>query len=323
MSTTSMKYISILLMLVLSGCVATSGFPERPEPINEKLVSLQAKYFLPGKDVLAEYDQTEETSKRPYRDKVIHGRLLALDMQYGLFKQAIYEEGVSANLTIDTLGVVVGAAGAAVTGADGSRVLSALSGGISGTGTAINKNLYYERTLPALLALMDAKRDEIRAEILTGMTLDHIAYPLGRALTDLERYLQAGSIPGAISEVLTTAGEAKANAEEQISIMRDDAFVDAKAQDRIDKLLNLVDQLPENAALQILTNPPSEIDAETLAAVQGRLNGLGLNQAIPSVLQNDMKAKEILKMILVLMANRDEENVAVWGAAMVALSEGE
>ena len=92
---------------------------------------------------------------------------------------------MSANLTIDTLGVVIGAAGAAVTGSDGSRVLSALSGGISGTGTAINKNLYYERTLPALLALMDAKRDEIRAEILAGMTLDQIAYPLGRALTDL------------------------------------------------------------------------------------------------------------------------------------------
>ena len=76
-------------MLVISGCVATSGFPERPEPINEKLVSLQGKYFLPSKDVLAEYDQMEESGKRSYRDKVIHGRLLALDMQYGSFKQAI------------------------------------------------------------------------------------------------------------------------------------------------------------------------------------------------------------------------------------------
>ena len=322
--TPSMIFACTFLMLVISGCVATSGFPERPEPINEKLVSLQGKYFLPSKDVLAEYDQMEESGKRSYRDKVIHGRLLALDMQYGSFKQAIYEEGVSANLTIDTLGVVIGAAGAAVTGSDGSRVLSALSGGISGTGTAINKNLYYERTLPALLALMDAKRDEIRAEILAGMTLDHIAYPLGRALTDLERYLQAGSIPGAISEVLTTAGETKANAEAQISIVRADAFVNAKAQERIDSLLDLVDQLPENGALQILTNPPSEIDADTLAAVQARLRGLELSQALTSILQNDdMKAKEILKMILVLLANRDEENAAVWSAAMVALSEGE
>ena len=323
MSTSLMKFTLILLMLILSGCAATSGFPDRPEPIDKKLMSLQAKYFLPGKDVLAEFEQVDESVKRRYRDKVIHGRLLALDMQYGLFKQAIYEEGVSANLTIDTLGVVVGAAGAAVTGSDGSRALSALSGGISGTGTAINKNLYYERTLPALLALMDAKRDEVRAEILTGMTLDHIAYPLGHALTDLERYLQAGSIPGAISEVLTTAGETKADAEAQISIVRNDAFVDAKAQERIDKLLDLVAQLPENAALQILTSPPSEIDADTLAAVQARLRGEELNQAINSVLQNDMKAREILKMILALMANRDEENVAVWSAAMVALSEGE
>ena len=323
MSTPSLRFMSIPFTLILAGCVSTSGFPERPEPIKEKLESLQAAYFLPGSDVLAEYNGKAASDKQPYRDNVVHGRLLAIDMQYGLFKQAIYEEGVTTNLTIDTLGVVVGVAGAVVTGSDGSRVLSALSGGISGTGTAINKNLYYERTLPALLTLMDAKREEIRAEILTGLVLDHAAYPLGRALTDLERYVQAGSIPGAISEVLATAGEAKSKAEAQISIVRDEAFVDAKAQKRIDKLLDIADQLPENSALQILENPPSEIAAETLAAVQARLGGVELSQAISTVLQDDTKAKEILKMILVLMANRNEDNVATWSAAMVALSEGE
>ena len=323
MSTPPLWLVLIPFTLVLTGCVSTSGFPERPETIKTELESLQATYFLPGKDVLAEYNRREESEKQSYRDDVVHGRLLAIDMQYGLFKQAIYEEGVTTNLTIDTLGVVVGAAGAVVTGSDGSRILSALSGGISGTGTAINKNLYYERTLPALLALMDAKRDEIRAEILTGLVLDHGGYPLGRALTDLERYVQAGSIPGAISEVLATAGEAKTKAEAKISIIRDEAFVEAKAQERIDKLLDVADQLPENAALQILQNPPSEIDAETLVQVQAILGGVELSQAIATVLQDDAKAKQTLKFILVLMANRNEDNVTIWNAAMVALSGGE
>ena len=313
--------MSVPLFLVLTSCASTSGFQERPERIDTKLERLQKDYFLPGTDVLAEYNKPERPDKQSYRDNVVHGRLLAIDMQYGLFKQALYEEGVTTNVAIDTLGVVVGTAGAAVTGSDGSRILSALSGGISGTGTAINENLYYKRTLPALLALMDAKREAIRAEIISGLTTDHNTYPLGRALVDLERYVQAGSIPGAISEILASAGEAKSIAEEKIEITRDREFIDAKAQERIDRLIDVANQLPENAALDILRAPPSEIDSETLVAIRGVLGGVELGDAISEL--EDMEAKKILKMILVLMADRNEENVAVWKAAMIAASQGE
>ena len=325
MSRLSLGLIAIPIVLALSGCLSRAGFPKRPESVRQKLSSLQNEYFLPAKNVLKEYKCKPDPEKRAYRDTIVYGRMLALDMQYGLFKEAIYEEGVTSNLAIDILGVAVGAAGAAVTGADASRILSALSGGISGTGTAINKNLYYERTLPALLALMDAKRDEIRAEIIGGLTLDHLTYPLGRALTDLERYLHAGSIPGAIADVIATAGETKANAEAQISIVRSKEFVDSKAQERIDKLLEVADQLPENAALRILKNPPAEIDQQTLSEVKRVLGDIELKDAFSSKLlkDDDQKAKQILKMVLVLMATRDEENVTAWKAAMVALMKGE
>lgn len=301
-----------------------SGFPERPELVSEKFHKLQEKFFLPTVDVLDEFtNKQKEGSGRAYRNEVVHGRMLALDMQYALFKEAIYREGILSNLSVDILGAAIGAAGAATSSADASRILSALSGGISGAGTSINKNLYYERTLPALIALMDARRDAIRAEILTGLTLDIVVYPLGRALTDLERYLQAGSIPGAIAAVTSTAGQTKAEAEEKITILRSKAFVDARAQERIGELLDLVDKLPAGAAFDILKATPVQLDADTLAAAKRRMdnNALGSDEA-NQILGTDNNAKEILKFVLVMMANRSDENLDIWNAAILAKVEG-
>ena len=268
--------------------------------------------------MLEEFEKLKDKEmKRAYRDKVVHGRLLALDLQFSLFKEAIYEEGISSNLSVDFLGVAVGAAGAVVSSAGASRILSALSGGISGTGTAINKNLYYKRTLPALIALMDANREKIRAEILKGLTQSVVAYPLGFALSDLERYFQAGSIPGAVAAVTAVAGETKAKSEGEITILRNEAFVDRAAQKRVEELLNLADKLTNTAALAILNMLYSKIDDKTLDAIRSRLDGKPLgSEGATQILKNSPKAKQILKMVLVLMSDRSKENTEIWKVAI-------
>jgi hypothetical protein len=309
----------ISLGLILVGCASTGGYPERPEKIEDKLSSLQNNFFLPKVDVLTIYAlKTSEPERREYRDSVVHGRLLALDMQFALFKEALYEEGIVSNLSLDILGVVVGAAGAVTTHADTSRTLSALSGGISGTQTAINKNLYFERTMPALLALMDAEREKIRAEILEGLTQDASIYPLGRALTDLERYLQAGSIPGAIASVTSAAGKIKSVAEAELKAVRTKAFVDPVSQDIVEKAIVSVDQLPVGKAWDILRKPPSDIDQFVASTVKARLGGVDLANAETRLggAANDGNAKAILKMVLVLMEDRSPNNISKWNAAI-------
>ena len=306
-------------VLLINACASSGGFPERPEVVEAKLSSLQQKYFLPAKDVLAEYSmKTDAADKRSYRDTVVHGRLLALDMQYGVFKEAVYEEGVVSNLTLDILGVAVGTAGAVTTATEASRILSALSGGISGTGTAIDKNLYYERTLPALIALMDSERDKVRGEILEGLTQEANIYPLGRALSDLERYLQVGSIPGALATVTSVAGKAKAEAEAKLEVVRKKGFVDPTAQERVDSLLTSVQALPSGAAWELLSSPPTTIDQFALEAVKARLGGIDLASAAPLLSGDDTNAKEILKMLIVLMSDRSADSVSKWTAAIDA-----
>lgn len=57
--------IVILLVLILVGCASTGGYPTRAEKVEDKLSSLQSKFFLPAVDVLSVYSsKTTETERR-------------------------------------------------------------------------------------------------------------------------------------------------------------------------------------------------------------------------------------------------------------------
>lgn len=257
--------------------------------------------------------------RQNYRNEVIYGRMMAMDLQFSVFSEAIHRESVASNLTLDILGVGVGTAGAAVTAVDGSRILSALSGGLSGTSTAINKNMYFERTLPALLALMEAERENVRAEIMEGLLQPDSNYWLEQGLMDLERFFFAGSIPGAISAVTQQAGESKEEAERAIETVRNAAFVNVALQQRANEALDAIPNLPSGAAWDILQSPPSEIDEFVLTAVEARL-GNKLTEADLS--GDDAAAKEILRMVVVLLQNRSDEGLGAWNALISAKISG-
>lgn len=308
--------------ICISSCASTNGFPERPDQPSEALGELRKKFFPPDADVLAAYQASPDATKRSYRDTVVYGRMLAFDLQFSIFQEAIYEEGVNLNLALDIIGLGLGGAGAAVMNAETSRILSALSGGITGSRSSINKNLYYEKTLPALIVLMEAEREKVKAEIIQGLSQEVDKYSLGQALVDLERYFLAGSIPGAVAAVAKTAGQTKKEAEDKLEIERTKAFADPAAQARVDNLLDLADALPVGSAWTILQNPPSNLDSYVSDAVRNRLGGNALGTpaaaARLSGAVNDNNAKQILKEVLVLIEDRSPENLSKWEAALRA-----
>ena len=313
--------VATLVASLLAACASTRGFPDRTEDVGDRLESLKANYFLPSANVVEIFHGLPANEKRAYRDKVVYARMMAIDLQFATFKEAIYQDGIVSNLSLEILGVAVGAAGAVTTGADTSRILSALSGGISGSRTAINKNLYYERTMPALLALMDAEREKIKVQIEEGLQQEFDVYPLGKALVDLERYFEVGSIPGAIASVTATAGKTKQQAEEDLSVVRKAAFVDPAAQERVATLFDLVDDLPAGNAWKILQKPPSPLDENTKKRIKAQLDGTPLDKAAGKLggAANDANAKIILKRVLKTLDDRSKANLDKWKAAIEAL----
>lgn len=317
----SRSYLLSILIILSFGCSSLSGYPNRPDTTELKIKKLQEKYFLPSVDVLDKYEQLKTyTAKKSYRDQVTHGRLLALDLQFVVFKEAIYSEGINTNLSLDIAAVLVGGAGATVANTEASQILSALSGGIAGSQTAINQNMYYERTMPAMMALMDAERAKIRVQILQGLSQPVSIYSLGQALSDLERYYEVGSIPGAIASLTETAGEKVKEASEALSYIREASFIDSIAQDNVETALNLVDSLPAGEAWNLITQPPSKIESNVLNVLFSRLSVADMNgaQLKLSGKANDASAKKALKMIIVMISDRTEENILKWIAALKA-----
>ena len=330
---TTFKVVVAMLGLAVAGCASVSGFPDRPENVKATLENLQKRYFLPGTDVLEEYKkQNTAEEKRGYRNAVIYGQMQAIDIRFSEFQEALYKEGIITNLSLDILGIGVGAAGATVIGGNTSRILSAVSAGIAGTQTAFNKNVYYERTMPALLALMEAERAKIRNQIEQSLLLSVEDYPIEKSLGDIGRYFNAGSIPGSIVVLTQDAGKAKQEAEDALKTTRDALFVNVASQKRVQAALELVDKLPAGKAVDILDNPPSPLDDFVAKGVQGRLGGNALGTAGANAIlkapagaddarvkQADQNAREILKYILVMIQNRSAENIGKWTAAMTAL----
>lgn len=318
---TSRKIQSLLVFAaLLQSCASISGYPDRSEDLGKTLASLQEKYFLPNVNVIEKYERLgDPQEKQSYRNEVVAAHMRAIDINFSEFRRHINKEGNLTSLSFGFLGATVGAAGTAVTGAAASRILSALSAVVATERTDIDKTLYLEKALPALFATMEAERTKVRVDIERGLTLNTADYTLAKALSDLERYYNAGSLPGAFASITTTAGRTKQKGEKEIVDIQKAKYVAQAAQQRVKAVLAMAEKLDNTAALEIVTNPPSPLDEYTLNAVKRSLRGNRINSLKARNLMNEgTNAKKILKMILSLINDRSQENLAKWVASITA-----
>jgi hypothetical protein len=103
--------------------------------------------------------------------------------------------------------------------------LGAASTGIIGANAAINKDLYYQKTIPALLTQMEANRLKAKLPIAQGLTQPDSKYSLLKAYIDLDAYKDAGSMPAAISSITQSAANDKQLAQNNITFVRSANYV--------------------------------------------------------------------------------------------------
>ncbi len=210
-------------LVVLAGCAPLLGYPKDPEDTDVTLANLQP-YFSVAKDV--EYAHADSTSRAQLRNEIIFARLRAYDINFADFEKRLYGDGNGVSLGSDLVGLVLAGFTATTGGAATKAALGAASAGVIGANTAINKDLYYEKTIPALLAQMEADRLLAKAPIIAGLKLADADYPLVQAYIDLDAYKNAGSIPAAINAINKDTGNAKDKAQDALrtTVFLEDAF---------------------------------------------------------------------------------------------------
>jgi hypothetical protein len=202
--------ILLVLTVVLAACQASlQAYPERPfdNTVVKTIDSVQVAqefYRLPTED-----------QRREYRNGLIAVRIAAIDIAYRLFEEQLFHEGTIRNIATDWALLGLAGAGATVGSSGTQEILAAISGGLVGARGAFDKNALFDRALPSLIAKMEASRQSVQERLLNGMQLDTNAYGIIPALSDLETYYSAGTLPGAILNVAGDAGVLKAQIQQR------------------------------------------------------------------------------------------------------------
>jgi hypothetical protein len=200
-----------------------SGFPDKPESLDAF-----AKYY--GSDLRDGYNEAKsEAERRKIRDQIVGGRIEAVDKVFGELERTLFQSGVTMNIGADWAVLGLNAAASVVGGAGTKAALAATSGGIVGAKGSVDKNLFYEKTMPVLLSEMRASRKAVLARIRAGLTLDTNDYSLTAALSDVAEYFSTGSIPGAIAAVSANTGKTAKDAEAKLESTVTGKFVKDRA----------------------------------------------------------------------------------------------
>ena len=175
----------------------------------------------------------------------------------------------------------------------------------------MDKNVFFEKTMPALLSQMIALRKKVLVK-LRGDMLDGVdVYPLNEALIGVEDYFFAGTIPGAISAIVEEAGANSRKADEDLKVVvvekRAGEFLEGERQNRVKQIIIDIDGLSDANAIALNKNPP--VKDPTIDKI------VKLRDPTDRRFTDGGVARSMLKMIAAV-GKRKDENLDAWEAAL-------
>jgi hypothetical protein len=276
--------VSVVLLtytsaVLLCACASIQGYPVDPEATDKTLINL-APYYDGTEEKRYEALGADSDARTQKRNEIVFARMRGYDIEFANFERQLYGFSNTVTIGTDLMGLTLGGLTATVGSAATKAALGAASVGVLGANTAINKDLYFQKTIPALIAQMEANRAKKQLAIVQGLAQPDSKYSLMAAYSDLDAYKSAGSIPDAIGSITQDASNAKQSAISDITFTRTHLDVtqlpDKKEiQAQVKTLTDLQTSALAKAMQPNLATRPPEIQqlVKTLDANDNRLNG--------------------------------------------------
>lgn len=256
------KLLSFFCLFVLaagfSGC-GTPGFPKQSYDPKKQIRQLEEVFNKT--DLIKAYYATNatETDKRNTRNTMIDSRLALINLNYNQFvaRFAVKKESLDFGTEATELGLNL--ATTAVGGAGTKTVLAAIASGVTGSKLALDKNFFFEKTVPVLITSMNAQRKVMLLPVLAGMNKNTERYPLAQALSDLDAYYFAGTFVGALQAIQADAGNKEIEANKELNKVRKTSFKEDDAGD----LLEGYWKSPKAGTVTVTTNSNAVVGTGT------------------------------------------------------------
>lgn len=166
-----------------------------------------------------------------------------------------------------------------------ANALAAGSAGLVGGKAAFDKNIFFDKTLPTLLANMVAKRKEVLVTIRQGLGTDVKDYPLMLALTHLDTYYDAGTIPGTLTAIAADAGATAKKADTDLKTLLVITAAPEELQKRRAKAATFVKQLDQKSLQQLAQSLNVPRDEDTLGNVLAEISKANKTESFDIIAQ--------------------------------------
>ncbi len=168
--------------------------------------------------------------KKSVRNSLIHGMIVMIDYDYSQYEVNLSNTVRATNLTMEVTSLSLTAAATFVGGEQAKATLAALATLVTGTRLAVDKNLFYESTLPILIGRMQAVRTEQKLEITKKLNSSIDEYDLRDSFSDLIRLYNSGTITSALADISKESGTKKEGAEKATNLLQGGENADAASE---------------------------------------------------------------------------------------------
>jgi hypothetical protein len=222
------KIIVLFGFLILGGCAAAlKGYPEQPR---RTTIAEQDPAYLVEPDTLKAYrEEKDSLTKKLLRNEIIDERVLEIDQRFEEYERDLWKQGIGSGVGTDWVQLALAGATATVGGAGVKAALGAVSAGIIGAKASFDKHALMEKTIPIIMSSMVAERETIRAAIAKNKQLPVADYTLFTALSELRKFIQAGTIPGALQNIAIDTGQKATKASQDIKNVQTIHFIKDEA----------------------------------------------------------------------------------------------
>jgi outer membrane murein-binding lipoprotein Lpp len=211
-----------LAVMLLSGCASIEGYPNRLEYAAQYVAEV-GPYAAP--DAVLRYNATTDlTSATLLRNNIVTARIFSIDANFHQFVRDLTTQQNLSSVGIDWAAIGLASAGAVVGSSQTKAILAAISAGLLGAKASVDKDVFYNKTIPALITLMEGQRKIVLAQIYVGLRKGAADYTLYQALADLDSYYNAGTINGALVGLTVTAGASSQAGSDQIAAVLSSNF---------------------------------------------------------------------------------------------------
>ena len=193
----------LLLAVAATGCSTLRGTPTRYQVTDDIVEKIDLKA-----EEMAQLAVSEDSGER---NRLQNKAMAVIDQRFHAFVRDLAADRADSSAAVAGTTLGASTAGAFVESIKAKTNYALFAAGVVGAFGIADKNYFYEKTVPALVAAMRASRAKVQLRVKQAQSERIEQYNGVAALQDLEDSYAAGTLLAAISDV-TARAEAEANA---------------------------------------------------------------------------------------------------------------